>query len=237
VREARDALAALAAEDLARAGTAAGLDRRALAVLAPTRRDAALRAWLRELGLRPPTQARLREMVRQLVDGEGAHGRVRHEGRVLVRDREAIRVVEPALVDAAPAPAHPLRWDGEPFVEVVGWGGRLCFEPVGRGAVAAAGVSASWLRQQPLVVSSGRTSSERLRPAKTAPSRTLKNLYQERGVPAWRRRALPLVYVEGRLLYAAGIGMNWDVGWPRHGSGVVLRWEPATVGRRIGRED
>jgi tRNA(Ile)-lysidine synthase len=230
VREARDALAALAAEDLARARTATGLDRRALVVLAPARRDAALRAWLRELGLRPATQARLREMTRQLVEGEGAHGRVRHEGRLLMRDRDAILAVDAALVDAAPLPAQQLRWDGEPFVELAAWGGRLCFEPVAHGAVAtaAAGVSASWLREQSLVVASNSASSERLRPAANARSRTLKNLYQERGVPAWRRAGLPRVYAGGRLLFAAGVGMDCSALWPREGGRVTLRWRSSS---------
>ena len=70
----------------------------------------------------------------------------------------------------------------------------------------------------------------RLRPHPRARRRTLKNLYQERGVPAWMRATLPLVHASGQLLYASGIGMDCDADRPREGECVSLRWEPAAHG-------
>ncbi len=53
-----------------------------------------------------------------------------------------------------------------------------------------------------------RSGGERLKPERQRPSRTLKNLYQEAGLPLLARRWLPLVYVGDALVYAAGLGMD-----------------------------
>ena len=50
---------------------------------------------------------------------------------------------------------------------------------------------------------------ERMRLAADAPSRTLKNLFQERGVPAWKRD-VPLLFVGETLLFVPLIGVNRD---------------------------
>ncbi|HEX3379200.1 MAG TPA: tRNA lysidine(34) synthetase TilS, partial [Paraburkholderia sp.] len=53
-----------------------------------------------------------------------------------------------------------------------------------------------------------RRGGERMRiGAPNAPSRTLKNLFQERGIPAWKRD-VPLLYVGDELLFAPLIGVN-----------------------------
>jgi tRNA(Ile)-lysidine synthase len=47
---------------------------------------------------------------------------------------------------------------------------------------------------------------ERLKPAGGGHSRSLKNLFQEAGVPPWVRLRTPLVESDGELVYVAGIG-------------------------------
>ena len=41
----------------------------------------------------------------------------------------------------------------------------------------------------------------------SAPNRTLKNLFQERGIPAWKRD-VPLLYVGDELLFVPLLGVN-----------------------------
>ena len=230
-----------AMQDLARAGAVrpgetvgAGsdaFDRRSLALLPARRCDLALREWIRSLGLRAPTAARLREMRRQLVEGSGAHGRVLHEGHWLVRDRDRVRTVdEPMLAEDSGeccAPPLALRWTGEPVLELPRWRGRLQFIDAAGDEPGA--VSAHWLRAQTLTLTDGGASSRRLRPAPRAYRRTLKNLYQERGIAAWQRARLPLVFAQQRLLFAAGVGMDCDEAWPRDGKCVRLYWMPGGV--------
>jgi len=84
------------------------------------------------------------------------------------------------------------------------------------------------LRSQPWLVRRGR-GGDRLRPVAGRPSRTLKNLWQERGVPPWLRPRLPVVEVGGRVVFAAGLGCAADEA-PAAGRGVGLRFEPLEAG-------
>ncbi len=228
VRAARDAQVELAAQDLERARSGAGLDRRILAQLPLDRRNAALRAWLRSQGLRAPSEARLREIGKQLVEAQGAEGRVLHEGVALLRYRDAILECDAQALATPPLARTELNWRGERSIELPAGAGRLHFV-VARADTADA-VAQRWLSAQTLVVTAGGVSAERLRPHPRARRRTLKNLYQERGVPAWMRATLPLVHACGQLLYASGIGMDCDADRPRAGECVSLRWEPAAAG-------
>ena len=210
------------------------LDADALARLTPARRRAALRHWIAGLGLRAPDRARLLEVERQLVMSAGAHGVVVHQGWCLQRHRRTI-FAAPVSGAAVPAPIE-VQWRGEAALRLPGFAGVLAFATVApadagtdAGTDGTAGVEAGWLRGQRLVIRPG-ASSVRLRPAPGARNRTMKNLYQEAGVPPAMRRALPLVFIGDDLLYAAGIGMDCSAHWPRAGSRVILRWSPDPPG-------
>ncbi|ANB73176.1 tRNA(Ile)-lysidine synthase [Paraburkholderia phytofirmans OLGA172] len=60
-----------------------------------------------------------------------------------------------------------------------------------------------------LLSARSRSGGERMRTsaAPGSPSRTLKNLFQERGIPAWKRD-VPLLYVGGDLLFVPLLGLN-----------------------------
>jgi tRNA(Ile)-lysidine synthase len=68
------------------------------------------------------------------------------------------------------------------------------------------GVSAARLACAPVVVR-GRRGGERIRLQPNRPTRTLKNLLQEAGVPPWQRAALPLLFCGEQLVWAAGVGV------------------------------
>ncbi|HPA90788.1 MAG TPA: tRNA lysidine(34) synthetase TilS, partial [Quisquiliibacterium sp.] len=138
-------------------GAVRRIDRRGLAGLGADRQAAALRAWCAVLGVRPPTQARLDEMHRQLMEGRGPYGRVRHEGMLWTRYRDTIEVRPLSdVIDAAPARdagtgidagtgsgigagaragTAPrllvLHWNGEPALPLPHTGGTLWVVPAG----------------------------------------------------------------------------------------------------------
>ncbi|MCL4185394.1 MAG: tRNA lysidine(34) synthetase TilS [Burkholderiaceae bacterium] len=208
LRESGEAMRVLAEGDLHAAGLAVdlrSLDRGALAALPALRRNEAVRAWWRLLGLPMPTQARLAQWVAQMLLGCSAGAAVTAAPWRFRRYRDRI-TVEP--IDARdwrrdPPPSLTLRWHGEPAIALPGWHGRLGVVPAGGPGV----VDAAWLAAQPLEVRAP-PAAARLRPRAGGPSRTLKNLYQERGVPPWLRVAMPAVFAGGRLIYAAGLGMD-----------------------------
>ena len=104
-RQARDLaglLEEIAAEDLGRLepdDDAAGFSLAAWRGLGPQRQVLALRHWLALHGLRAPTEARMRELCRQL---RGLHAlghdrgmRLRHEGHWIVCERGRVRLLRP----------------------------------------------------------------------------------------------------------------------------------------------
>jgi tRNA(Ile)-lysidine synthase len=197
-----------------------------------------LRFWIRSLGLAAASTARIADMLRQLRDAlatrDGHALRIDHAGLCLREYRGAIfwekgdSADAPDLDEGAAAPkmAVELQWQGEEIWRLPQWRGTLVFAPCDHAAEADA-VAESVLRSAPLMARS-RAGGERLRLAADAPSRTLKNLFQERGVPAWKRD-VPLVFVGEALLFVPLIGVNRDAGGDPRGPCRRLAWQPDVI--------
>jgi tRNA(Ile)-lysidine synthase len=69
-----------------------------------------------------------------------------------------------------------------------------------------------------------RAGGERLQIDARRPHRTLKNLFQEAGVPPWERERLPLLYCDDELVWVPGVGIA--AGWQaaRGARGFVPEW-------------
>lgn len=206
LRESGDALRELAERDLREAGVAhaaRAIDRRALASLPAARRDRAVRAWFEALGAPMPGRARLAAWVSQLLLADSAHAQFVHERWRFRRYRDRISVEEGGPAVPAPPPAFAFRWRGEREIALPHWGGVLCFVQSPRPDAPGA----DWLAAQPLEVRAAR-GGQRLRPHAAGPSRTLKNLFQERGIAPQLRARLPALHAGECLVYVAGIGMH-----------------------------
>jgi tRNA(Ile)-lysidine synthase len=202
------------------APTAAGLALDRLAALPEPRARNLLRRHLERAGASLHPDA-LRESLRQLLSAREdaqpsvAFGEVslrRYRGRALVvpSDRGQGQ-------DEAPAsPESPRLWRGEASLPL-GDGGTLRFEPLVGGGVR--------LDPGPVTVRR-RLGGERLRVAPNRPRRCLKDLLREAAIPPWQRDRLPLVYVDDRLAWVAGIGPDaafragagergWLISWDR----------------------
>ncbi len=223
-----DDLAALDFDVAARDGGRA-LSREALVALDDERGANLLRFWMRSLGLPGASAARLANMMRQLREAHDAHAlRVDHAGQCLrlYRDRvvwDAGARMETAEDSGAPArPVITCAWDGQEVWHLPAWRGTYVFAPAAPGDADA--VPDTLLRTAPLVARA-REGGERLRAEPGRPSRTLKNLFQERGVPAWQRD-VPLLYAGGRLLYVPGLGVNRDGAAPDGAAWRRIEWRP-----------
>lgn len=69
-----------------------------------------------------------------------------------------------------------------------------------------------------------RSGGERLQIDARRPRRTLKNLFQEAGVPPWRRERLPLLYCDDELVWVPGLGVAAAWQAARGARGVVPEW-------------
>ncbi len=168
--------------------------------------------------------------------GEGHSLRVDHAGQALRSYRGLVYweagdssepVDETALTERA---VSELAWQGEAIWRLPQWRGTFVFVAVDADRDGEAGadsdvddnasggadaapddpdtVPLSVLRRA-LLSARSRSGGERMRTsaARGSPSRTLKNLFQERGIPAWKRD-LPLLYVGDDLLFVPLLGVN-----------------------------
>lgn len=192
-------------DDLARIDAAAAiegdrLDCAELAALSRPRARNLLRHFIELHGQPMPNARRLDEALHQLLDA-------RHDARVCVGlgGLEIWRFRGGAhLVPAAPPRAAPVLWEGETVVHVPAAGVAVSMQ-----AVEGAGLKRSVLERGGVTLGV-RQGGERLRLHRGGPHRSLKNLLQENAIPPWRRDRLPLLWCDGRLLWAAGIGVDAD---------------------------
>lgn len=190
------------------------LSRRALLALDGARAANAMRWWMRANGLPVPSAARLSEMLRQVREARAEHAmRIDHAGARLRLYRDAIywESGEPGVhvegqASASIKEACELMWRNDEVWRLPQWRGSLVFEPVPAGEAGIDTVPEALLASAPLTARP-RTGGERMRRAPGAPARTLKNLFQEAGVPAWQRD-VPLIYLGERLLFVPNLGIN-----------------------------
>jgi len=177
------------------------------------RAERALRAFLARQGLRAPSEAKLVEMLKQLT-ARGARTRIRHDGKELRVYRGSVEVA-PAL---APPAFTPLDWHGEPRLPIAALAGELRFRRARGAGIAAALVEGRTFRVRL------RGGGERLQPDPRRPRRSLKNLFQEAGVPPWRRERLPMLYFGDELVWAPGLGV--DAAWQAaaRARGIMPAW-------------
>jgi tRNA(Ile)-lysidine synthase len=184
----------------------------------PDAAAATLRAFLAAHGLRMPSEARLAEMARQLL-GARADAQVQlvHDGHVVTRYRDRW-YVRPAGPEER---AWRVRWSGELEVALGAARGSVVFESTtGAGIARPAQDGGDWYFAP-------RGGGERLRLHARGPSRTLKNLMQEQGMPPWERRALPLLFHGERLVWAPGIGIAAEYACGPGATGLAPSWRVA----------
>jgi tRNA(Ile)-lysidine synthase len=190
-----DELGALDAAGQVEGGTLAVA---ALRRLAPPRAKNLLRYFLSSHGLDMPAADRLEEALRQsltakqdarvLIELDGAHLRRFAGGLHVVREVGQL------------SPAYAKRWHGEREMALPELGGVLLLQR-GRGA----GISHARLRGRQVTIGV-RRGGERYQPDCGRPRRSLKNLLQEARIPPWQRGRIPLIFCDGELVWAAGLG-------------------------------
>ena len=69
-----------------------------------------------------------------------------------------------------------------------------------------------------------RAGGERLQPDAKRPRRTLKNLFQEAGVPPWERDRLPLIVCGDDLVWVPGLGVDVRYRAAENAVGILPEW-------------
>jgi len=216
--EAGGLLDAMAQSDLEGCNDGGAVDVPALLGMGEARAKNVLRYWCDTHGIEPLSAARLAELLRQLKESraEARTGLAAGRWRFLrYRDRLHLQPVAAAVErDMREA------WNGENALPLLVLGGVLKFKPEeGRG------LSVSRLHSGPVTVRL-RRGGERMRLDHRRRLRSLKNLFQEQGVPPWRRDRLPLVYCGEDLVSVPGIGDACEFRAQPGEAGLIVTWEP-----------
>jgi tRNA(Ile)-lysidine synthase len=168
-----------------------------------------LRKYLQSKGLKAPSEAKLAEMLKQLSSG-GSRVKLRHDGATLRTYRGTV------FVDAERASEFsPQEWGGEPRLKLPQLGGELRFRKARGKGIA--------LEHKPLSIRL-RSGGERLQPDPRRPRRTLKNLFQDAGVPPWERERLPLLFSGENLVWVPGLGVDARFQAPVGAQGLLPEW-------------
>jgi tRNA(Ile)-lysidine synthase len=171
-----------------------------LRALSPARRRNLLSYWLRGLHMPSPPSGRLEEAATSLVEAsDDARPCIAWPGAELRRYRNRVYAMRPL-------PPPPESWFRE-------WTLREPLQlPAGCGCLTTEKISGSVLSTQaaPLRVEF-RSGGERLRPAGSAHTRPLKQLWQETGIPPWERARTPLLFRGDALVAVADrwISNDW----------------------------
>ncbi|MGQ0750658.1 MAG: tRNA lysidine(34) synthetase TilS [Betaproteobacteria bacterium] len=216
--EAAQLLDELAAADLHAHMEDGALPVAALRAFRKPRAKNLLRCFIARHGIGAPPAERLDEALRQLFTA-------RTDARVLIdlQGAELRRFAGKVyLVKSLPKDARLVRrWRGETEIDLPQLGGVLVLarDP------DRDGISLARLQGREVTIAT-RAGGERLQPDGSRPRRTLKNLFQEARMPPWQRDRVPLLYCDGHLVWAAGIGV--DCAYRSTGNEPALRplWRP-----------
>ena len=175
-----------------------------------------LRSFLKERGLRAPSETKLAEMLRQITQAKrGSKVRFAHDGKELRLYRDKIVVKNPG----PSASFEPVRWTGQRRLALPQLDGELMFR-----ATRGAGIDRARLESSEITVRL-RSGGEKLQPDPRRPRRTLKNLFQEAGVPPWERGRMPLLFSGTELLWVPGLGVDARYKARRGAPGILPRWK------------
>ena len=214
--DAAELLDELARLDAVAAISGGRLDCAALATLPLPRARNLLRHFVEQHGLLMPSFRRLNESLHQLLDArQDAQVCVGLGAYVIRRFRGGAY-----LVLAMPSAVAEVEWHGERQLTLPGMG-ELSFQ-----FVVGGGLKRQSLEGGPVTLGL-RQGGERLRLTPNGPSRSLKNLLQERAVEPWLRERLPMLKCKGEMVWADTFGChaNWLAAADE--PGLLPVWRPA----------
>jgi tRNA(Ile)-lysidine synthase len=220
--DAQELLDRAAAADVGRLRDGDALSVPGLRALCPPERINALRFWLREADLEPPSTARLNEALRQIFEAQADHlpaivwgdyALRRYRQRVFLTDAHPPRLEGTRHWRAAP----DSRVDLGPNSGTLRWTAQI------------GGIDVQRLPETLTV--RRRDGGETLKPAVKARTQSVQHLCQSQGVLPWVRDALPLVFAGDALIAVAGLWLDarWCVAPPEEGLAVVWEGGPNVV--------
>jgi tRNA(Ile)-lysidine synthase len=206
--EAAELLEQIAREDAAVAVQEGCMDVTWLRAATPERAMNLLRWWIENLTGLNPGSARLHEMLNQLCHAKPNAQIVCRLGDAVLRRYRQFAYLDKGIE----VQSYALEWHGEPSLGLPDGRQLLFREAIGEGIDRARILYG-------LRVTS-RLEGASLRISPNRPKRSLKNLWQEAGIPPWERDCAPLIWHGDELIAVLGLGI--DCGWQAKSGEVGL---------------
>lgn len=215
VSDASDLLAELAAEDAAKAIDEQRLDIAWMKTRTRQRSMNLLRWWIeRETGM-SLSRARLLNIWDQLLNARINAQIDCQLGHMVLR-----RYRHWAYISRREFPsAYHLVWQGEDTLDLPD-GNTLRFREVTGQGICANEIEKGFIITNRFGMEYGWELT--LQPDCRRPVRTLKNLWQEAGVPPWERDSMPLVWCKNELIFVLGLGINCANKAKKNEKGIVI---------------
>jgi tRNA(Ile)-lysidine synthase len=220
VAEAQQLLEESASADLIRLRDGEALSVPGLRALPPLRRFNAVRLWLSEAGVQPPSTTRLAETLRQVFEAQADHMPAVTWGEFAMR-RYRQRLFLTAARTARFEGAQGWQVGSEQPLELDAGLGQLVWTPQ-RG-----GIDPKF--SHVLLQVRARHGGETLKPFPKAKTQSVQHLCQGLGVLPWMRDALPLLFAGNDLLAVADLWL--DAHWcaAADAPGFALTWLRAPI--------
>lgn len=158
-----------------------------------------IRHWFRHRGLKMPAQAQVRRILTEVVQASEQRDPVLSgQGYSIRRYRDKLYCLANSSLSVEPIPQDTV-WPAGQTSITTAYGQTLsCI-------TASSGISLEqWLSAK--VELRFRRGGEKISLPGRQGRHSLKNLYQEAGIPSWQRDAIPLIYLDGAL---AAVGDLW----------------------------
>lgn len=210
--EAAELLDEVAAQDALSAVKGGRLNIEALGDLTTSRAKNLMRWWVKTQTGNAPSAAKLQEILEQM------HARPDAQVCLTLGELFLRRYRKWASIEARTEPLEYVReWRGEALLELPGHG-RLSFKECVGG-----GIALPTLRKSQLSIRS-RAGGEHFQPDAKRPRRSLKNLFQEAGIPPWQRVMMPLIYLDEKLVFVPMLGVAHDYQAGPNEPGMKIEW-------------
>lgn len=167
-----------------------------LRVYSQLQQDLIIRCWFQKLGLKMPSEKLLSQIKNSIIEArDDADPVIKTQDRLIRRYRNNLYLLQD---DALIIPSE-IHWpSGHTYLQI---SNNLGYEVISATSGIAIG---KWQAAEKII--RFRSGGETI----TLPGRegrhSLKNLFQEQGIPPWERNRIPLIYLDNRL---AAVGEHW----------------------------
>lgn len=176
-----------------------------------------VRHWLREFGLKPPSQAVTKAIIQQIVNARSdADPFLYIQGYEIRRYRNKLYCIASHLLRQSSLSVQV--WLKSQQNLVLDNGQKLLAEH------ASIGINAEDWRDREVVIKP-RQGGEKLRLPNRQGRHELKKLYQEAGIPPWERDMRPIIYLDGEIAAVAGLWVDVAF-WGENMDCIQVKWQP-----------